>query len=322
MQWTTIPGPSHAMAQWTVRNWRVTMGGGMLLLLVGCSDATTRVKTPKQDPKQDPGQAVATLDQSGKANFFTEAFNGPNLPASFETAPLPSAQNAIFSGSDVSFLGVTRGYMRTVGANYFGIDFVAEITVTISAGAPGVGLHSSGFIGLGQGNSGNWGEPDQIPTIYMRVTPDPEPTDTDPEFSEVQVIINACSHRAGGAEQSLLYDGETTLVDDGGTSADNEGLIRIGDGSHEIGNGTHRLRMAWDAEARAATFSVDADYTGETFSADFTSVPVPYVKGKVYGGLDNKNAHIFFGGAEGVKFDDFSIVPGGGAEPDSDADSG
>lgn len=304
-------------------NWRAAAAASALFFLVGCGDAPTRVGAPKQGPDQ----AIATLDKdgvTGEPDFFTEDFNGPTLPASFETAPLPSAQNAIFSGSDVSFLGVTRGYMRTIDANYFGIDFFAEITVTVSAGAPGVGLHSSGFIGLGQGNSGNWGEPDQIPTIYMRITPDPEPTDTDPEFSEVQVIINACSHRAGGAEQSLLYDGETTLVDDGGTSVDDGGNVQIGDGSHEIGNGTHRLRLAWDAEARAATFSVDADYTGETFTADFTSSPVHYVKGKVYGGLDNKNAHIFFGGAEGVKFDDFSVEPGDEVESDSngDADSG
>ncbi len=69
------------------------------------------------------------------------------------------------------------------------------------------------------------------------------------------------------------------------------------------GSGTHRLRLRWNAIAKTATFEIDQHYAGGTFTADFTSIAVNGADN----GFTGTNTRIYFGGGEGVSFDDFSV---------------
>lgn len=70
------------------------------------------------------------------------------------------------------------------------------------------------------------------------------------------------------------------------------------------GDGTHRLRIAWNADRQQATFAVHKNYTGGEFQA--TSILGPIGTKEL--GFTYRNASVFFGGASGVQFDDFSIT--------------
>ena len=78
------------------------------------------------------------------------------------------------------------------------------------------------------------------------------------------------------------------------------------------GNGTHRIRMTWDAGTELMEFAIDKSYSG-SFFADTTYSNINGADN----GFTSGNAHIFFGGASGVQFDDLSITVSAVPEPSS-----
>ncbi len=70
-----------------------------------------------------------------------------------------------------------------------------------------------------------------------------------------------------------------------------------------FGTGTHRVRITWDATAQTMVFAYDRNYAGGAFTADLTA---PSLNG-ADNGFPGNVSHIFFGGQNGVRFDDFSI---------------
>ncbi len=240
------------------------------------------------------------------AHSFTEDFSGNVLPSNLENQD--NAFPATFSGGEVT-LGTPAGdgfndrrYVRTVETNYFGVDFVAEVTVTVPG--PIDTLDAGGFFGIGQSNFGRFGEPDQVPTVYMRVTPNSASGPNGGvhgEFGTTQVVQDLLDDVYPGsvAAETFLTDAAGGLA---AGSADPLGLV---------GSGTSRLQLSWNSTTEQATFSVDANYVGGAFAADFTSIPfdtnlqsaVPEL-----GVMDDTNSNIFFGGGLGVVFDDFSVT--------------
>jgi hypothetical protein len=71
-------------------------------------------------------------------------------------------------------------------------------------------------------------------------------------------------------------------------------------GSAPVGDGTHRVRFTWDPAGKRALFEVDAKWDGRSFRAD-SAVTVSAAEVE-FGG----EARLFVGGANGVKFTDFS----------------
>ena len=78
------------------------------------------------------------------------------------------------------------------------------------------------------------------------------------------------------------------------------------------GDGTHRIRMTWDAGTELMQFAIDQSYSG-SFFADTTYSNINGADN----GFTSGNAHIFFGGASGVQFDNLSITVSAVPEPSS-----
>jgi lysophospholipase L1-like esterase len=68
-----------------------------------------------------------------------------------------------------------------------------------------------------------------------------------------------------------------------------------------VGDGTHRVRLTWDAAGKRALFEIDANWDGQPFQVDWAGTVSA-------GGVAFGDAgHLFVGGANGVRFVDFSI---------------
>ncbi|MCX6928966.1 MAG: metallophosphoesterase family protein [Verrucomicrobia bacterium] len=71
-------------------------------------------------------------------------------------------------------------------------------------------------------------------------------------------------------------------------------------GSAAVGDGTHRVRLTWDAAGKRALFEIDANWDGHSFQSD-SSIAIDGAQ------LDfGKEARLFVGGANGVKFTQFT----------------
>jgi levanase/fructan beta-fructosidase len=79
-------------------------------------------------------------------------------------------------------------------------------------------------------------------------------------------------------------------------------------GPAPAGDGTHRLRLTWDAAGKRARFETDANWDGKSFKADSTAT---LRAGSVGFGAAG---HLFIGGANGVRFDDFALKAMSAAE--------
>jgi hypothetical protein len=73
------------------------------------------------------------------------------------------------------------------------------------------------------------------------------------------------------------------------------------------GNGTHRVRMT-STTCGALTWEIDRNWTGGPFVADHAIGPVAMT-----GSFNDTNSRIFFGGSDGIRFDDLQVtsVPAG-----------
>ena len=70
-------------------------------------------------------------------------------------------------------------------------------------------------------------------------------------------------------------------------------------------DGVHRVRLTWTAATSTALFEVDQDYAGGPITADYT-----YTIGNAAdNGFDASNSRLFFGGGDGVVWDDISVIP-------------
>ena len=69
------------------------------------------------------------------------------------------------------------------------------------------------------------------------------------------------------------------------------------------GDGTHRLQLTWNAASQSATFAIHQNYKGGPFKPTHTFDPI----NASANGFTTEHSGIYFGGAAGVKFDDFEI---------------
>jgi hypothetical protein len=215
------------------------------------------------------------LAAQGQVDVY-EDFSSGILPATLERAS--GTDTPVFNGSTmkiptVSGSGAFRTYYRTKTRNYFSVCFVAEVTVTInSVGAFGAGTVVFGGLGLGEGllHSGKSNRPVFGPNIHVFANP----TNFFPQF--------------------VIDDVDASLV---------EAVIATPVPTFG-GDGTHRYRLEWNADTMEAAGSIDNNYDGVEFVADYVSPPID--------GSDNgftaANSHIFFGGGDGIIFDDLSVT--------------
>jgi hypothetical protein len=105
----------------------------------------------------------------------------------------------------------------------------------------------------------------------------------------------------------------------------NDANVWAGDTSAVTAAGTHRVRMDFDATAKTMTYSIDVDYAGGDFTADFTSTAVDLnhvdcptgcgdpempISADFFGpdGWPNEPSRLYFGGDDGTIYRDFSVI--------------
>jgi hypothetical protein len=199
---------------------------------------------------------------------FSENFNASGLPGPF--LEQSGGSPLTFSGGAAVASGASRGYLRTVDDDYHLINFVAQVTVTISDDTAG---NATVFFGLGVGepNPGNGDEPSTNPNIYMAGFP--------------------------------------TSFSGGGVKTQDNNAGQLFTAFSHAGTGTHRLQMAWDSANQSMVFSIDRNYAGGPFVADtvFTAVNgtdngFNSTNSRIFFGGSNSN-----GGP--AQFDDVVVVP-------------
>jgi hypothetical protein len=202
-------------------------------ILAGCD--TSRLAAPTSEPAQF--SAVAGSPSFGES-FDRGALQSTDrlevstaLPLEWGYYSLPdySSGAAVFGGNADGL----RTYLRTTGAGYNDVDFVADVTVTV-AGEGGLGI---AFIGLGTGTTNEcefYCEPTGNPAVYARIFPD----------------------SFGGG--SAITDHTTAGIMEGANSG-------VG------GSGTHRVRMSWKASSGELSVAIHEDYQdGADFAATTT----------------------------------------------------
>ncbi|MBI1375097.1 MAG: hypothetical protein GC159_20450 [Phycisphaera sp.] len=199
-----------------------------------------------------------------------ETFDSGKLPSGWEAvAPglidYPDGRVRITSPDDA-----TRCYLRTTRTDWSNRSFVAEVTITVGDSG-GIG---GAFFGLGEGLPGDGPrEPSHGPSAFVVAWPN--------DFVP---------------DQSLRW-GDFNVESVSGTG-------RFVEGSEGMaGSGTHRLRMVYDAETKRAAFSIDRNYTGGPFHADFSSQAMDLSDN----GFDATNSRIFIGGGKNARFDDLVV---------------
>jgi hypothetical protein len=105
----------------------------------------------------------------------------------------------------------------------------------------------------------------------------------------------------------------------------NDANVWAGDTSAITEVGIHRVRMDFNSTARTMIYSIDIDYAGGAFTADFSSPPVDLnhvdcpsgcgnppapISADFFGpdGWPNEPSRIYFGGDDGTLFRDFSVT--------------
>jgi hypothetical protein len=105
----------------------------------------------------------------------------------------------------------------------------------------------------------------------------------------------------------------------------NDANVWAGDTSAISAAGIHRVRMDFNSSARTMTYSIDLNFAGGAFAADFSSPPVDLnhvdcpsgcgnppapISADFFGpdGWPNEPSRIYFGGDDGTLFRDFSVT--------------
>jgi hypothetical protein len=213
----------------------------------------------------------AAVAAAGFSFFTTEGFvvdNTVNPPVERNPTIEFDSTGALFGNLIVGDGG--RNYMRTNDADYANVRFVAEVTVVASDLS-----QQAHYFGLGPGNAAAFRTPDWT-------TP----------------------------ASSVMYWGEVDLANPLLTTLKN----RDGFGSfvavpaEGLDSGTHRLRLSYDWFRKTAEFSIDRDFAGGAFMADFSAPPIDVRD--LYGptGWPAEPARIYFGGDDSVVFKDFQVT--------------
>jgi len=203
------------------------------------------------------------------ATAVDEDFSSTPLNADLED---PDGAYTIAGGviSKTTFFGNdVRSYIRTVDTDYNTVDFVAELTFTLTD-LPG-GNFTIQYFGLGPGTGD--------PTFFT-------------ESPGVLFRIHG-SDIVGGRVDAAAKDFN------GPFSA----LINIG--NITTSGGTHRARIT--KSGNLVVFAIDRDFTTGPFVADITSPPLDLAVVAPF--LDSTNSRIFFGTASALDvFDDLLIT--------------
>jgi hypothetical protein len=219
---------------------------------------------------------VAVTSPTYAATMFTEDFSGGVLPANMQLTTAGQAGTPVdhvsFAGGIAAWENATeyRQYMQTTEADYSTVDFCYEATVTCAGGSAWSRIWFG--MGVGEARYDWWYEPGR-PVIGSIVQESPD-----------------------ASYYAAIYDNANN-IDDGRWWPDTLG---------KAGTGTHRLRMDWNATTKIATFSIDQNYTGGAFVAEFSytlngaSSIIPF---------DGTNSHLFVGGGQGMIVDNIVVTP-------------
>ena len=211
---------------------------------------------------------------------FTEDFSSNDIGTNF-VATDNNGGTTDFSGGNATFNGLndSRSFIGTTATNYASVSFTASVDVTVQAGSA-----TTGFIGLGPGligtavNAGGtgtaFGEPSDGPVVYGILTGD--------------------SRTAGG--NPVVPNFFTSTINAGDTG----GNAGVPTGDTIVSVGSHTLFLDYDATAETLTFS--ADILGAGTITELAEVDTSGV------GFTDTDSRIFFGGDEGVTFDNFSVT--------------
>jgi len=215
--------------------------------------------------------SVALMNIGSAAMSFTEDFSSNDMGALVVTAAA-TGSSMDFTGGNAIFNGAnnSRSFIGTADTDFASVSFTASVDVTVQAGS-----QTTGFIGLGPGligTAGNtaFGEPSDGPVVYGVLTGDNR-------------------NNSDGSFNTSIRNAETT----GGNSG-------LPNGGTVVSVGSHTIVLDYDAAAETLTFS--ANILGATTLTELEVVDTSDV------GFTDANSRIFFGGDEGVVFDNFSVT--------------
>ena len=193
-----------------------------------------------------------------------------------------------FAGSEARWTstGNDRSYIRTIKEDFYNTSGTFEVTAYV----PNNNSSSAPFVGLGSGVPGSF-------------------------FEEPEYPLLGISYRTS-AQQARIYDkvpGDDGFFDASLPSNPN------GPVTNPIGSPI-RFRITWNAVTKTALMQVDGQYNG-TFSSDYS-----FTVNGADNGFTNSNFRFYFGGGDGVRFDDVRVTSdcyddGDGVLPIHDLDS-
>jgi hypothetical protein len=195
------------------------------------------------------------------------------------SGPTLSSPLELSTSGSFAFNGVatntsnSRQYIRTAATDYNSYDFSLSVTFTVPTNGGGGGM---AFIGFGSGtpDTGFYGEP--LQSLYFRSAP---------------------NNFGSGFLQPSINSSTGTVAE----------LTNIGFPS----SGTHRAQLTKVGDT--ITFSLDANSSGGTFTADYST---SFSQSTNLTFLNNTNSRLFVGSeTSGVTFDSFAVTTSAIPEP-------
>ena len=216
--------------------------------------------------------SVALMNIGSAATSFSEDFSSNDIGDNFVVTDSVGGSSIDFTGGNATFNGGNnvRSFIGTTDTDFASVSFTASVDVTIQAGS-----ETTGFIGLGPGligTDGNsaFGEPSTGPVVYGVLTGDSR----------------------NNSDGTFITDTRNAGTTGGNSGLPNDGTI--------VSVGSHTIFLDYDADAETLTFSADILGAGTV-----TELDVVDASGV---GFADTNSRIFFGGDEGVVFDNFSVT--------------
>ena len=223
------------------------------------------------------------------ATSFTEDFSGFNSGSSLGVKGGNlvdidfSAGTARFTGDDTT--GAERAYLGTNMNFDLGVDFVAEVGVSIPGTGGGNNVAFFGF-GAGQrGVSAPGGPSPGAPSYY-------EPS----EGPAAYVALIGDSFSPPNARKIAYADFGTGVTE--GTA---NNLYKSGGVDVLLGSGIHRMRMTYTAANQQLEFAYQAGSLG-SFVALGPAISI------ANNGFSTTTGQLFFGGSGNIAFDNVSLV--------------
>lgn len=213
------------------------------------------------------GAAAAACLQ---AQVITEDFSSDSMPATLRLFH-GSLERVSFADGHVTFSGVEsadRSYLATQFSAYYNTSFTAELSFK---------LPDNGFVFFGLGASN-------------MLQPEGENPAEEPGAWNDGTVIGVRFQAPGQLGLRRNGDGDLSLD--------------IGEDTVDLTETLARVRMVWDGELHAATFSLDVGNNG-TF--DYTSASI---NGSDLGFTED-DMFLYFGGNYGLIVDDFTATAGG-----------